>query len=80
MKPQPKYRRDPIAALKLDIVKQRELAARLCRELKAKRARAARAKLLALENRLEILEEMLKPRLLNVVDAPDDVIAPSRAD
>jgi hypothetical protein len=75
MKPQPNYKRDPIASLKLDILKQRELAVRLCRERNPKAAQTARAKLLALENRLEILEEVLKPQLLNVGDAPDEVVA-----
>ena len=46
-----------IARLKLGIIRQQELAAKLVREGKAERARQARAKLLAMLNELDVLEE-----------------------
>ena len=51
-----KHGSDPAAELKLLILRQQELAARLVREGKRSRARDARAKLLALLNRLELIE------------------------
>jgi hypothetical protein len=58
----PTCRENSLASLKLEIISQRELAARLAREEGAgERAREARAKLFNLEDRLEVLEEMLQP-------------------
>jgi hypothetical protein len=52
---------DPIAELKLLIVSQRELAARLCRKGDHDGARQARAKLFNMEDKLDVLEEMVRP-------------------
>jgi hypothetical protein len=50
---------DPIAALKLAIIRQQELAGRLFRQGDPDGARQARAKLFNMTNRLEVMEAML---------------------
>jgi hypothetical protein len=51
----------PIAKLKFLIIRQRELAVRLFRNGDHAAARDARAQLFNMENRLEVLEEMVYP-------------------
>jgi hypothetical protein len=51
----------PLAQLKLDIVRHRDLAVRLARKGDVRGAREVRAKLFNLEDRLEVLEEMMRP-------------------
>jgi hypothetical protein len=52
-----KHEDQRIARLKLGIIRQQELAAKLVREGKAERARQARARLLAMLNELDVLED-----------------------
>ena len=52
---------DLIAEIKFAILQQRELAARLMRGGDSAGAREARAKLFALEDKLEVLEDMVRP-------------------
>jgi hypothetical protein len=50
-----------IARLKLSIIRQQELAAKLAREGKPERASQARARLIAMLNELDLLEERVAP-------------------
>ena len=52
---------DLVAEVKFRIVQQQELAARLVRAGDADGARQARAKLIMLVNKLDVLEHMLRP-------------------
>jgi hypothetical protein len=55
------HRDQRIARLKLGIVRQQELAAKQAREGKQERARQARARLIAMLNELDLLEERVAP-------------------